>query len=117
MNHYELRDRTKQFALSVVHLYSALPKTDEARVIGKQVAAIRDVGCRKLQRGVSSTIGRGVNVKASIVEQELDESLLWLELIVEANIFPASRVAELQGECEELLRITVASIKTLKSRR
>jgi len=55
--------------------------------------------------------------KFGIVEQELDESLLWMELIVEAEILPLPRLAELKSECEELLRMTVAAIKTLKSRR
>lgn len=55
--------------------------------------------------------------KLGIVEQELDESLLWMELIVESEIVPAARVADLQAECEELLRMSVAAIKTLKCRR
>jgi four helix bundle protein len=54
--------------------------------------------------------------KLSFVEQELDESMLWMELIVESGIMPETRLAELKAECEELLRMTVASIKTLKSR-
>jgi four helix bundle protein len=53
--------------------------------------------------------------KLAIVEQELDESQLWMELLVEADM-PAARLTELVSECEQLLRMTVASIKTLKAR-
>lgn len=113
---YELRDRTKHFALRIIRLYGALPKNVEAQVIGKQllrsgtsVAANYREACRA--RSDSELIS-----KLSIVEQELDESLLWMELIVESEILPAARLTELRGECEELLRMTVASIKTLKSR-
>jgi four helix bundle protein len=52
--------------------------------------------------------------KLAQVEQELDETLLWLELLVESQLVPAGRLSDLQREAEELLRITVASIKTLK---
>jgi four helix bundle protein len=50
------------------------------------------------------------------VEQELDESALWMELLVDSEIISAPKLSELRGECEELLKITVTSIKTLKSR-
>jgi four helix bundle protein len=113
---YELRERTKAFALRVIRLYGALPKSVEAQVIGKQllrsgtsVAANYREACRA--RSDSELIS-----KLSIVEQELDESELWMELLVESNFVPATRMSELIAECEELLRMTVASIRTLKSR-
>jgi four helix bundle protein len=55
--------------------------------------------------------------KLGVVEQELDESLLWMELLMESNIMPADRLNDLRCEGEELLAMTVAAIKTLKSRR
>jgi len=113
---YELRDRTKQFALRVIRLFSALPKTTEAQIIGKQllrsgtsVAANYREACRA--RSDSELIS-----KLTIVEQELDESVLWMELLVESGIVAESRLTELSKEADELLRMTVASIKTLKSR-
>jgi four helix bundle protein len=113
---YELRDRTKQFALRIIRLFGALPKTTEAQVIGKQilrsgtsVAANYREACRA--RSDSELIS-----KLAIVEQELDESVLWMELLVEAGIMPEATLAELKSECDQLLRMTVASIKTLKSR-
>jgi len=113
---YELRERTKQFALRVIRLYGALPKTTEAQVLGKQllrsgtsVAANYREACRA--RSNSELIS-----KLAIVEQELDESLLWMELLVEAGIVHETKLGELRGEADELLRMTVASIKTLRTR-
>jgi four helix bundle protein len=117
MNNYELRDRTKQFALRVVRMFSALPKTDEARVLGKQLLRAGTSVAANYREASRARSDAELMSKLGIVEQELDESLLWLELIVEAGIVPANRVAELKAECEELLRMTIASIKTLKSRR
>jgi four helix bundle protein len=117
MNSYELRDRTKQFALRVIRLYSALPKTEEARVIGKQLLRSGTSVAANYREASRARTDAELLAKLGIVEQELDESLLWMELIVESKIFPTERVVELQSECEELLRMTVASIKTLKSRR
>jgi four helix bundle protein len=90
----ELRERTKQFALRVIRLFGALPKSAEAQVIGKQllrsgtsVAANYREACRA--RSNSEMIS-----KLSIVEQELDESQLWMELLIEAEIMPAARLME-----------------------
>jgi len=113
---YELRDRTKQFALRIIRLFGALPKTTEAQIIGKQLlrsgtsvaANYREV-CRA--RSDSELIS-----KLTIVEQELDESVLWMELLVESEIIAEPRLADLRSEADELLRMTVASIRTLKSR-
>jgi four helix bundle protein len=113
---YELRDRTKEFALRVIHLFASLPKSEEPRVIGKQllrsgtsVAANYREACRA--RSDSELIS-----KLGVVEQELDESELWMELLAESGIIQADKLANLRAECEELLSMTVASIKTLKSR-
>ena len=54
--------------------------------------------------------------KLSIVEQELDETLLWLELLVESGIVPGAKMAGLQQEADELLRMTITAIKTAKGK-
>jgi four helix bundle protein len=51
-----------------------------------------------------------------VAEQELDETLYWLELLVESSIVPNARMANLHQEAEELLRMTVAAIKKAKGR-
>jgi four helix bundle protein len=113
---YELRDRTKQFALRVIRVFSALPKTEEARVIGKQLLRSGTSVAANYREACRARSDAELISKLSLVEQELDESLLWMELLVESNILSEARLNELRAEGEELLRMTVASIRTLKSR-
>ena len=113
---YELRDRTKQFALRTIRLFSALPKSGEAQVIGKQLLRSGTSVAANYREACRSRSDAELVSKLSIVEQEFDESLLWLELLVESGIMPEAKLAELRKESDELLRMTVASIKTLKSR-
>jgi four helix bundle protein len=113
---YELRDRTKHFALQIIRLYGALPKTTEAQVIGKQLLRSGTSVAANYREASRARSDAELISKLSIVEQELDESVLWIELIVESGIMPEITLAELRGESEELLRMTVASIKTLKAR-
>lgn len=87
----QLRNRTKQFVIRIVKLFRALPKTDEARVLGKQVlrsgtsvAANYRAVCRA--RSKAEFIS-----KMGIVVEEADETLFWLELLVETNIVTAER--------------------------
>jgi len=54
--------------------------------------------------------------KLGIVTQELDETIYWMELLVEGEVVPAARLAELQTEAEELLKIFVTSIRKTKQR-
>jgi four helix bundle protein len=113
----ELQDRTKKFALQIISAFSRLPKTEAARVIGRQflrsgtsVAANYRAACRA--RSAADFIS-----KISIVVEETDETLFWLELAVEANLFPAKAVESLLVEGEELLRIFSASLATAKANR
>ena len=117
MDKDELKGRTKQFALRVIRLIEALPRTQTGRVVGNQllrsatsVAANYRAVCRA--RSQADFVH-----KLGIVEEEADESLFWLELVVEANLMPASRVDDLIREADELTAIFVASRKTAKSRK
>ena len=55
--------------------------------------------------------------KLGIVEEEADETLYWIELLIEAGIVPAAKLEALIGETDEILAMTVASIKTLRAKR
>jgi four helix bundle protein len=111
----ELRDRTKQFALRIIKLYTNLPTSTEAQVLGKQLLRSGTsvaANYREAQRGRSRS---EVRAKLGIVEQELDESMLWLELLSESGVFPTERLNPLLTETDELLRIIVTSITRLKN--
>jgi len=108
--------RTKQFALRVIELVNALPRKPAADVIGRQLLrSATSVGAnyRAACRGKSTA---DVIAKLSIVEEGADESMYWLELLVDSRLVPAEKVRELSKEADELVAMTVASIKTLRSR-
>ncbi|HXM73782.1 MAG TPA: four helix bundle protein [Chthoniobacterales bacterium] len=108
----ELKARTKQFALRIIKLVGALPKTIEGRAISNQlvrcgtsVAANYRAACRA--RSKVEFIA-----KMGVVLEEADETQLWLELIIEAKLVPAKRVQPLLDEASELVAIFVASRKS-----
>ena len=110
----ELKDRTKRFAVDVVKLTGELPNTVAGRRIGQQfldsgtsVAANYRSACRA--RSHAEFIA-----KLGIVEEESDESLFWLELMVESKLVTLQRAEKLMKEADELTAIFVASLKTAK---
>lgn len=111
----KLRDRTKEFALRIIRMCVALPKTTEAQVIGKQVLRSGTSVAANFREASRARSDAEFLAKLGIVEQELDETLLWLGLLVESDIVPAPKLSPLAGEAEELLKIVVTSIKTTKS--
>jgi four helix bundle protein len=112
----ELRERTKQFAIRIVKLFRALPRTEEARVLGKQVlrsgtsvAANYRAVCRSRSRADFIS-------KLAVVTEEADETVFWLELLDETGIVPKVRLEKLLGEADELIRIFGSSLHTAKSK-
>jgi four helix bundle protein len=117
MNESEMKQRTKQFALRVLKLADALPKTRSGNAIaaqivrsGTSVAANYRALCRAKSRA------NFIN-KTSIVEEEADESCFWLELLVDAGLLGIRRVQPLLQEADEITAILVASRKTATGRR
>ena len=112
-----LKNRTKQFGLAVIRLVESLPKSLTAGVIGKQIlrsATSMGANYRAVCRARSKA---DFVAKLGIVEEEIDESGYWLELLVEANLVKQSLVVRLLKEVNELTAIVVASRKTaLKSK-
>ncbi|MBM4123458.1 MAG: four helix bundle protein [Nitrospira sp.] len=113
----QLRQRTKQFALAVLGLVRDLPRTDEARVLGRQLlrsgtslAANYRAACRA--RSKAEFIS-----KMSVVIEETDETEFWLELSTESGMVASARTAELLREVGELLAIFVASRRTARGER
>lgn len=111
----ELKDRTKRFAVDVIRLCRELPPTLDGRRLGQQlidaatsVAANYRAACRARSRAEFIA-------KLGIVLEESDESLFWLELMVDANIVTKMRVERLLKEADELTAIFTTSVKTAKS--
>jgi len=110
----DLRTRTKSFALRIIRMYRSLPKSGEAKVIGNQVLRSgTSVGAQYREVCRAKSPADFVNMMEGSLK-ELDESAYWLELLVEAEILPAAKLADLQKETDELIAIFVASINTSK---
>lgn len=112
----QMKVRTKQFGLQVLKLYAALPKREEARVIGRQLLrSATSVGAnyRAVCRARSD---RDFLSKLGVVIEETDETLFWLELLAEGDIMPAAKLSALTQEANELLAIFGATQRTIKAR-
>jgi four helix bundle protein len=109
-----LRERTKEFALRIIRVFSALPKTTEARVLGKQVLRSgTSVGAnyRETFRGRSKA---EFIAKCGDSLRELEETAYWLELLVEGKIVDGDKLSALRQECDELTAIFVTILKRAK---
>jgi four helix bundle protein len=114
MDKEEMKQRTKKFALRVVRLVEALPRGRIADVMGRQLlrsGTSVGVNYRAACRAKSST---AFISKLGTVEEEADESLYWMELLVEAGIVKDDLLESLLKEGNELLAITVSSINTAR---
>ena len=116
-NEPDLKKRTKAFALRILKLVDALPKTTAGHALASQivrsgtsVAANYRAACRA--RSTADFIA-----KMGIVEEEGDETLFWLELLEESELVSATKLAAIKQEANELIAITVASIKTARRNR
>ena len=108
-----LRQRTKRFALTIIKLYKSLPRVEEARIIGRQIlrsgtsvgAHYREATRSRSRAEFISKIEGGL--------QELDETVYWLELLVEGNI-TGKDLSSIFKEAYEITAILVSSVKTAK---
>ncbi|MBT3389120.1 MAG: four helix bundle protein [Chloroflexi bacterium] len=110
----ELRVRTKEYALRIIRLYRSLPHSGESGVIGKQILRSGTSVGAQYREAYRAKSPRDFINKMEGSLQELDETAFWIELLIEAEIMPEERMAELAKETDELIAIFVASIKTAK---
>ena len=114
MSPEEFRKRTKTFALRIIKLVGQLPKTTAAQVMGRQlmrcgtsVGANYRAACRARSR-------MDFIAKMGIVEEECDESLYWMELLIESGAMTPKRLSLLINEASEILSMVVQSINTAR---
>ncbi len=112
----QLRQRTKLFALRIIRLFTALPNSAPAQVLGKQVLrSATSVGANYREASRARSDQEFV-AKLGDCLKELDETLYWLELLCEADILPAVELTALQTEVNELLAIFTTISKGQKRR-
>ena len=113
----DLKVRTKQFALRIIRLYTSLPKTTEAQVMGKQVLRSgTSVGAQYREAQRAKSDADFINkVEGSL--QELDETSYWLELLRDSGIASPAKLNPLLKETDQLKANFVTIVVKVKTKR
>jgi four helix bundle protein len=111
----QLRDRTKSFALRTIRLFRSLPYKPDAQVLGKQLLRCGTLVAANYRAVCRARSKAEFVAKIGIVVEEVDEAVLWLELLTEAGIVSHERTRELLTEARELTAIFTASKHTARS--
>ena len=114
MKKEELKERTKKFALSIINLVEELPNTLAGRTIGNQIIRSGTSVAANYRAACRARSNADFISKITVVEEECDETLFWLELIVEANLLKKEKLQDLIKEADELTAIFTASGKTAR---
>lgn len=110
----DLRDRTKEFALRVIHLYGALPKSTEAQILGKQVLRSGTSVGANYREAFRARSKAEFIAKAGDCLREIEETAYWFELLVESGIVSEEKLASLRQETDELTAIFVTILRKAK---
>ena len=113
----DLKNRTKQFALRVIKLVENLPSNATARVIGNQLLRSFTSVPANYRAACRARSNAEFMAKIGIVEEETDESVFWMELLVDASLVKLKRVEGLIDEGNQLTAIWVTSINTARGRK
>ena len=115
MNENEFKEITKALALRCVKLCESLPRKASAQVMGRQLLrSATSVGANYRAACRAKSTADFLH-KLSIVEEEADESIYWLELLIDSEVFPSKRLESLVSDFHRLLGMIVKSIKTTRA--
>jgi four helix bundle protein len=112
----QLQDRTKMFAVRIIHAFTALPKLEAARIIGRQFLR-SGTSVAANYRSASRARSKAEFISKLGVVVEADDTLFWLDLLVDSGLARLEIVEKLRIECNELVRIFSSSLATAKSNR
>ena len=114
MNRDEMKRRTKGFELRIVRLSKALPGTHETDVIGRQLLKSGTSIGANYREATRSSSRRHFVTNLAICLREGDETIYWLELLAESEIMWAERLTNMLDECNQLVAILTAAVRTTK---
>jgi len=112
----QLRARTKEFAIRIVHLFRPLPPAKEAQVIGNQLLRCGTSVGANYRAACQARSKAEFIAKIGIVAEEADETVFWIELLSDVGIMKKERLEPLRKEGQELTAIFSASRQTAKRR-
>ena len=107
------KKRTKKFVVDNIRLFKSLPKTEEAKIIGRQLLRSSSSVGANYRAACRARSQAEFHAKLSIVVEEADESVFWMEVLVEADIIKLTDIAVLIDEANQILKIVSASRKTV----
>ncbi|MBL8089133.1 MAG: four helix bundle protein [Anaerolineales bacterium] len=111
------KERTKKLAVAIIKKVEKLPRSLASDVIGKQlIRSGTSIGANYRAACRAKSTPDMIN-KMKIVEEEADETEYWLELLVESEIIPEEQIKNIYKETDEILAMTVASLRTLRNRK
>ena len=110
MTEQELKDRFKKFSIRIIKMVDSMPNTISGRAIASQIVRSGTSPAANYRAACIGKSEKDFLNKLKMVEEELDETCHWLEVIMESEMLPEKRVALLHTECKELLSIIVCSI-------
>ena len=116
MTSEELRIRLKKFAIRILKLADSLPNTASGRAISNQIVRSGTSPGANYRAACLGKSDKDFINKLKIVEEELDETLYWLELIEESGSIKKELITDLMTENHELLKIIISSINTMKKK-
>ena len=111
------KGRTKKFVVDNIRLFRTLPKTEEAKIIGRQLLRSSSSVGANYRAACRARSKAEFHSKLSIVVEEADESLFWMEILVEAEIIEAKALNNLSDEANQILKIASASRKTVSTKK
>ncbi len=106
--------RTQDFAVRIVKLVAALPNGRIFDVLGKQILKSGTSIGANYREAVRASSRRHFVTNLEVVQREADETLYWLDLLSETELVKPNRLTALKTECNELLSIITATIRTTK---
>ena len=110
------KTRTKKFVVDNIKFYRTLPKTEEAKIIGRQLLRSSSSVGANYRAACRARSKAEFHSKLSTVVEEADESAFWMEILVEAEVVSPKALDYLSDEANQILKIASASRKTVSSK-
>ena len=116
MNEEQFKARTRKLGLDVIKLVETLPQGATAKVLGGQLLRCATSVGANYRAACRAQSTAAMIAKLSIVEEEADETLYWLEMLVETGLVSRDPLQPLLSEANAITAMTVASLKTLRAK-
>jgi len=107
------RNRTKKFVVDNIKLFRQLPKTEEAKIIGRQLLRSSSSVGANYRAVCRSRSQAEFYSKLSIVVEEADESIFWMEVLIEAEVIKQNEINALMNEAIEILKVVSTARKSV----